>query len=144
MSAKLAFRISAVILVVFALLHTVGFLSFRAPTTEGQAVFQSMRAVSFQVGNSSFSYGKFYEGFGLNATMWMLFGAFVCWQYANLVQIAPKIVAVMGWAFVAVQLISFVLSVIYFSVAPATFSLVLAAFLAWGAWAASRAASVKS
>lgn len=141
MSAKLAFRICAVILILFAAGHTFGFLSFRAPTPEGQAVFQSMRSVSFRVGNSSFSYGKFYEGFGLNATVWMLFGAFLCWQLASLIQTALKFVAVMGWAFVVLQLVSFVLSVIYFSVAPATFSAVLAGFLAWGAWKAPQGAA---
>jgi len=141
MSAKLAFRIAAVILVLFAAGHTFGFLHFQAPTAEGRAVFQAMRNVSFRVGNEEFSYGKFYEGFGLNATLWMLFGAFSCWQYGGLVARAPRAVAVMGWAFVVLQIISFVLSVIYFSVPPAVFSLVVAAILAWGAWRAQKQAA---
>ena len=44
MKAMVWFRVSAVLLVLFALGHTVGFLSFRGTTAEAQAVRAQQRA----------------------------------------------------------------------------------------------------
>ena len=58
MSATLLYRIAAVVFVLFAFGHTFGFLSFRPPSLEGRAVYDSMNNVHFQVGWESFSYGN--------------------------------------------------------------------------------------
>src|SRR5437867_4443896 len=56
MTATRLFRIAAVLLVIFALGHTAGFLNFKPPTKEGFAVLNAMNSVRFQVGGTSFSY----------------------------------------------------------------------------------------
>jgi hypothetical protein len=76
MSATLLYRIAAVVFVLFAFGHTFGFLSFRPPSQEGRAVYDSMNNVHFQVGGKSFSYGNWYRGFGLTITVSMCFGPF--------------------------------------------------------------------
>jgi len=77
MKAAVLYRIAAVLLIIFAAGHTVGFLKFRPETPEGRAVFESMNNVQFQIGRGSFSYGGFYTGFGLFATLYLLFSAYV-------------------------------------------------------------------
>ena len=53
------------ILILFALAHSVGFLGFQAPSEEGRRVWAEMISVHFAVGRHTFSYGGFYLGFGL-------------------------------------------------------------------------------
>jgi len=60
MSATLLYRIASVLLLLFALGHTVGFLKFKPPTAEGVAVRDAMTNVHFQVSGR----GGFYRGLG--------------------------------------------------------------------------------
>jgi hypothetical protein len=126
-SATVWFRISAVILLLFAGLHTFGFLSFKPPTEQGLAVREAMANVHFQVGSKIFSYGGFYRGFGLSATVSMLFESFVCWFLGGLARRNPREVVALGWALVVQQVIGMALSLMYFGVPPTVFAAVLTA-----------------
>ncbi len=128
------YRAASVVFVSFAVGHTLGFLSLTPPTSEAIAVRDAMNSVHFTISGSTFSYGGFYRGFGLSITASMLFEAFLAWQLGGLVRVAPRAAAIMGWALCVLQLASFVLSWMYFSIAPAAFSLVLAVCLGWAAW----------
>jgi hypothetical protein len=134
MKPVVLFRIAAVIFVLFAMGHTIGFLTFKPPTAEGLAVRDSMKNVSFTVQGSTFSYGRFYEGFGLSATVSMLFQAFLAWQLGSLAAAGVNGLRPIAWAFCAVQVVGCALSWIYFSIVPASFSLLLVAILGWAAW----------
>lgn len=125
MKPALIYRTGAVLLVLFAIGHTIGFLRFKPPTQEGLAVRQAMTNVHFPVNGGEFSYGGFYEGFGLFVTAYLLFSAFLAWHLAK--HPDPAI----GWAFCAVQVASLVLSWMYFSAVPAAFSGIVAACLGW-------------
>lgn len=133
MTTQSLYRTAAVVFVLFAAGHTFGFLSFTPPTQEGIAVRAAMTNVHFTVGRSTFSYGDFYRGFGLSATVSMLFQAFLAWQLATLARLAPRMAASVTWALVAVQVIGFVLSCLYFAIPPALFSLGLGLMLAFAA-----------
>jgi hypothetical protein len=119
-SATVWFRISAVILLLFAVGHTLGFLTFKPPTEQGMAVREAMTNVHFQVGGKIFSYGGFYRGFGLSATISMLFEGFLCWFLGGLARRHPREIAPIGWALVVQQIAGMVLSLLYFGV-PAIF-----------------------
>jgi hypothetical protein len=142
MMATRLYRIAAVVLVLFGMLHTVGFLSFQPPTAEGLAVRDAMNRVFFQVGNSSFSYGHFYRGFGLFVTLFLLFSGYLAWYLGGLARTNPMAIGALGWIFVAVQVISLVLDYLYFSLAPTAFSAVATVSLAWAAWIAGSRKSV--
>ena len=124
-SATVWFRISAVILLLFAIGHTFGFLTFKPPTEQGLAVREAMANVHFQVGGKIFSYGGFYRGFGLSATVSMLFEGFVCWFLGGLARRHPREVLAIGWALVVQQIVGMVFSLMYFGVPPTIFSAVL-------------------
>lgn len=134
MKATVLYRIAAVLLVLFAAGHTFGFLTFKSPSAEGRAVFESMNSVHFQVKGSSFSYGAFYRGFGLYITVYLLFSAFLAWRLAAMAINSPGASSTLGWALCAVQMISLGLSWKYFSIVPATFSAVIGVCLGWAAW----------
>src|SRR5258707_402848 len=110
MKATVLFRITAVLFVLFALGHTFGFLSFKPPTQEGQAVRDAMNNVHFEVKGKIFSYGGFYRGFGLSATASMLFESFLAWYLGSMAKRGSREVAVVGWAFFLWQLFGVVLA----------------------------------
>jgi len=89
------------------------------------AVREAMTNVHFQVGGKIFSYGGFYRGFGISATIGMLFEGFICWFLGGLARRSPKEVAPIGWALVVQQIAGMVLALMYFGVPPTIFSAVL-------------------
>ncbi len=133
MKATLFYRTAAVLLLLFALGHTFGFLRFTPTTTEGRAVQSAMNNVRL-VTNADFTYGKFYTGFGLFATAYLLFSAFLAWYLGGLTSKHPESVGALGWSFFATQLACLVLSWMYFSAVPATLSAVVAVCLGSAAW----------
>ncbi len=134
MKATLLYRIASVVFLLFAAGHTLGFLKFRPPTPEGAAVREAMEKVHFRVGRSEFSYGGFYNGFGLTITAYLLFSSFLAWHLGGLAARNPSAIGTLGWAFFAVGVASFALSWIYFFAAPAVLSALVAACLGWAAW----------
>lgn len=137
MTARLPFRLAAIILVLFAAGHTYGFLAFTPPTPASLAVRQAMNTVPMQVGNSTFTYGGFYRGFGLFVTAYLMFSALVAWQLGAMHELGRNFRMLAG-GLIAVQTMSFALSWKYFSILPALFSAIVVALLAWGVAAGSR------
>ena len=134
MSPTLLYRIAAALLLLFAAGHTLGFLAFKPPTSEGLAVRNAMNSVQFQFKGSSYSYGRFYKGFGLMVTAYLLFSAFLAWHLGSLASTSPQSIGVLAWVFVAVQLACLVLSLLYFFLLPALFSGIVVIALGWAAW----------
>ena len=137
-SATVWFRISAVILLLFAVGHTLGFLTFKPPTEQGMAVREAMTNVHFQVGGKIFSYGGFYRGFGLSATVSMLFEGFICRFLGSLARRHPREVVAIGWALIVQQIAGMVLALMYFGVPPTIFSAVLTVCILMATALASR------
>ena len=134
MTATLLYRITAVVLVLFAAGHTFGFLSFRPSSPEGLAVYNAMNSVNFDFNGAVRSYAVFYTGFGLMVTAYLLFCSFLAWHLGSLAASQPKAIGVLAWAFVAVQLASLVLSVLYFFLVPVLLSAIILVCLLWAAW----------
>jgi hypothetical protein len=133
MSATSLYRIAAVLLVLFAAGHTMGFLGFKPATQEGVAVKEAMEKVHFQIGGSSFTYGGFYVGFGLYATVYLLFSAFLAWHLGGLAARDPQAIGALGWVFFAAQLAGFALSWIYFAAPPAVLAALVTICVGWAA-----------
>lgn len=126
-SATVWFRISAALLLLFAVGHTLGFLTFKPPTEQGMAVREAMTNVHFQVGGKIFSYGGFYRGFGLSATVSMIFEGFLCWILGGLARRHPRETIAIGWALVVQQIAGIGLALMYFGLAPIILSALLTA-----------------
>ncbi|MEO6804677.1 MAG: hypothetical protein ABI286_00325 [Edaphobacter sp.] len=122
MRAVVWFRIASILLLLFAVGHTFGFLSFQPSTAEGRAVWTAMNDVHFSVGHSTFSYGAFYKGFGLSITGFQLFMAWLAWQLGSMAKRGVMDARVIAWGIVGLQIVGAGLALRYFSVAPALFS----------------------
>ncbi len=142
MKATALFRTAAILFVLFAVGHTVGFLRLKPPTAEALAVRDAMNQVHFQIGGSSFSYGGFYTGFGLYVTAYLIFSAFLSWHLGKMAASYPAAIGGLGWIFCAIQVASLGLACIYFSIAPASFSALVAICLGWASWSVERPGSL--
>lgn len=136
--ATALYRTAAILFVLFAAGHTVGFLRLEPPTAEALAVRDAMNQVHFVIGGASFSYGGFYTGFGLYVTAYLIFSAFLSWHLGNMSVSYPGAIGGLGWIFCAMQVASLGLACIYFSVAPAALSALVAICLGWAAWSVER------
>jgi hypothetical protein len=138
MNATSLYRIAAVVFLLFAAGHTYGFLSLRPPSAEGRAVFDAMNTVHFEVRGRSYTYGKFYRGFGLSATVSLILSAFLCWHLGELARSSPAAIGALGWVFFGVQLVGVVLNFLYFGPAPMVFSALVSILIGLAAWMARR------
>ena len=134
MKPTLLYRIAALLYVLFAAGHTIGFLRFVPPTAEGVAVRDAMRNVHFTLHGASFNYEGFYHGFGLAVSVYVLFLAFLAWHLGELAKRDPSAIGVLGWMFFAMQLAQLVICVIYFFTLPIALATVLAGLLGLAAW----------
>lgn len=120
MKGVVFYRISAGLLLLFAALHTYGFLSFKPASLDALMVRDAMTNVHFQVRGASLSYGGFYRGFGLFVTAYLLFSVFLALHLAR----HPN--RSIGWGLCSVQIASTALACIYFAAPQIVFSAVVA------------------
>jgi len=139
MSPTPIYRIVAVLLVLFAAGHTLGFMGFKPPTPESAAVRDAMNMVQFEFKGANYSFGNFYIGFGLTITAYLLFAAFLSWHLGTLASAHPQSIGALGWAFAIVQGACLVLSLRYFFLLPAILSGVVVLGLVWAAWLVNNA-----
>ena len=148
MNSTRLYRIAAILFVLFALGHTIGFLTLKPPTPEASAVVEGMNQVHFQIDGADFTYGGFYRGFGLSITVNMLLSAILAWTLADLSRRCPEAIGMLAWSLAGTQVVGLVLALKYFSIAPVLLSAVAAVVLGIAAWkrpvARSSAASVAS
>ena len=83
MTTTLWLRISSVISLVFAALHTLGGLKYWSPMGDNP-VLQAMRTVRFDMMGASRSYLDFYMGFGYSLTVTQVMLAILLWQLSTL------------------------------------------------------------
>jgi len=133
MSAKVLYRIAAIILILFAAGHTFGFLTFKPLSDEGRAVQLGMDNVKLLVEGQTFTYGGFYRGFGLFVTTYLLFFAYLAWHLGKLSATNPAAIGGLRWALVAVQVVCLVLCWMYFFPIAIIFSAAAAICTAWAA-----------
>jgi hypothetical protein len=136
MRAARPFRICAVVLVLFAVLHTFGFLGYKPTSAEGVAVKAAMDGVRFPFGNTARTYGDLYRGFGFSVTAYLLLAALVAWQLPALLATSRESFRALAIGLLGAQTAAVVLSFIFFAMPQAIFSLAVVACVVWGLVAA--------
>jgi hypothetical protein len=131
--ASLFYRIAAVLILLFAIGHTVGFLQ-HDPSGGVDALLASMKSIHFNIQGFSRSYWDFFVGFGLFVTVFLLFAAVISWQLGGLV--AEMLARLRGirWALALCFVVLTFLSSKYFFFLPLVFSIVIALCLIVAAW----------
>ena len=83
MKASLFYRIASVLLLLFAIGHTLGFRQ-NVPEWGVTSVIDLMRSVHFDAQGFNRTYWDFFSAFGLFFSVFLLFSAVLAWQLAGL------------------------------------------------------------
>ena len=83
MKASLFYRIAFVLLILFAVGHTLGFRRVD-PRWGVDSLIQQLRSTHFDVQGFNRSYWDFFTGFGFFVTILLFFASIVSWQQGSL------------------------------------------------------------
>jgi hypothetical protein len=133
MKVSLIYRIASVLLMLFAVGHTLGFRQ-TLPEWGVNSLVASMRTIHFNAQGFNRSYYDFYVGFGLFVSVLLLFASVSAWQLGGMNREALARIPGIRWSlaicFVAVTALSWM----YFFLIPIIFSSVIAVCLLMAAW----------
>ena len=137
MKASLFYRIAAVLLVLFALGHTLGFRE-TDPAWGVDALVGSMRSIHFDVLGFSRTYWDFFVAAGLSVGVFYLFAAVLAWQLGGLPADTLAGLRTTAWAlalgFGAIMVVSWT----YLFIIPIVFSTLITVCLTAAAWLSAR------
>jgi hypothetical protein len=137
MKASIFYRIAAVVLVLFALGHTLGFRQ-NVPEWGASAVIDLMRSVHFNAQGFYRSYWDFFSAFGLYFSVFLLFSAVLAWQLGSL---APETMSRMrgvAWTLAITFWVVTALTVRYGFTTPLVCAVVATLSLTAAAWLSSK------
>jgi hypothetical protein len=137
MRVSLLYRVASVLLVLFAIGHTLGFQR-TDPRWGADSVVGSMRTTRFNVDGFSRTYWDFFTGFGLFVTAFLVFAAILAWQLGGLTKDQLMLLSVVSWTFAICFVGITVLSWMYFFIIPGIFSSVVGLCLVLAAWLAQK------
>ena len=134
MRASLFYRISSVLLLLFAFGHTIGFRK-ADPRWGADKVVKGMQSVSFDVQSFNRTYWDFFTGFGLFVSVFLVFAAVLAWQFGSMPPERLSAIPVERWSFAMCFVLIAGLTWRYFFMAPGIFSTLVALGLVGAAWA---------
>ena len=137
MKTSLLYRIASVLLILFALGHTMGFRRID-PRWRIDPLISQLRSTRFDVQGFDRSYWDFFTGFGLFVTILLLFASIVSWQLGGLPKESLSSMRLTTWGLAVTFVIVTFLSYRYFFIIPVVFSAVVAVLLILAAWVASK------
>ena len=133
MKASSLYRISSILLVLFAIGHTLGFRQID-PAWGVDSLVQSMKSIHFNANGADRTYWDFFVGFGLFVTVLMLFASIIAWQFGSLPSDILATMRISAWGFAICFAVVAYLSWRYFFIVPVVFSIAIFLCLAAAAW----------
>ena len=130
MKASLFCRIAAVLLLLFAFGHTLGFRQ-SDPTWGVDTLLGAMRSIHFYVQGFSRTYWDLFVAAGFSVGVFYLFAAVLAWQLAK---VPAETLAVVRWAFALSFAAITLVSCTYLFIIPIVLSLLVTLCLTAGAW----------
>jgi hypothetical protein len=131
--ARILYRISSVLLLLFAAGHTFGFRQ-NNPAWGADAVLGLMRSVHFDAQGFTRTYWDFFSAFGLFLSVFLLFAAVLAWQLSRLpaetLARVRSIARALAICFAAITVVSWR----YAFATPIVFSIVITLCLTAAAW----------
>ena len=137
MKASLLYRIASILLILFALGHTLGFRRLD-PRWKLDSIIAALRSTHFEVQGLNRTYWDFYVGFGLFVTVLLLFAALLAWQLGGLSREHLSAMPIITWGLAGCFVVVTFLSWKYFFIVPVIFSCVVTICLILAAVAAGR------
>ena len=133
MKAATCYRIAAVLLLLFALGHTLGFRQ-SDPAWKVDALLLSMRTIHFYVLGFQRTYWDLFQAAGFSVGIFYLFAAVLAWQLGSLPAANGVLLRGTAWALAACFAAITVVSWEYLFILPIAFSGLITLCLAAGAW----------
>src|SRR6266481_1595351 len=141
MKASMFYRIAAVLLLLFAVGHTLGFRQ-SDPKWGVDALLVSMRSIHFDVQGFNRTYWDLFVAAGFLVGVFYLFAAVLAWQLGGLPAATLALMRGTRWAFALSFAAITVVSWRYLFILPIVFSIVITFCLAAAAWLSTRQVSV--
>jgi len=133
MKAPILYRISSILLLLFAAGHTFGFRQ-NNPEWGANAVLGLMRSVHFNAQGFTRTYWDFFTAFGLFFSVFVLFAAVLAWLLAGLPADTLARVRSIAWALALCFVAITALTWRYAFTTPILFSTVITVCLIAAAW----------
>ena len=137
MKASIFYRVAAVLLLLFAAGHTLGFRQ-SDPKWGVDGLLGSMRSIHFDVQGFNRTYWDLFVAAGLSVGVFYLFAAILAWQLGSLPKETLALMRGIAWAFALCFAALTVVSWTYLFVLPIVFSLVITVCLISAAWLSSK------
>jgi hypothetical protein len=131
--ASTFYRIAAVLLLLFAVGHTLGFRQ-SDPKWGVDTLLDSMRSVHFDVQGFSRTYWDLFVAAGLSVGVFYLFAAILAWQLGGLPAEALVLMRGTAWMFALCFAAITVVSWKYLFILPIALSIVITVCLVVAAW----------
>lgn len=134
MKASIAYRTASVLLVLFAIGHTYGFLQINPEWQGTDSVIHLMRSIHFNAQGFDRTYWDFFSSFGLFFTVSLLFEAILSWQLGALPPETFARIRSTAWAFAGSFAVITALCWRYAFTTPLVFSALITVCLIVGVW----------
>jgi hypothetical protein len=135
------YRIAAVLLLLFAIGHTLGFRQ-SDPKWGVDALLGSMRSIHFDVQGFNRTYWDLFAAAGFSVGVFYLFAAILAWQLGGLPAATLALMGDTAWAFALCFAAITVVSWRYLFIIPIAFSFVITLCLTAAAWLSTRQVSM--
>jgi len=139
MRASLFYRIAAVLLLLFALGHTLGFRQ-SDPAWRVDALLGSMRSIHFDVQGFTRTYWDLFLAAGFSVGVFYFFAAILAWQLGGLPAAALASLRGTAWAFALCFAAITVVSWRFLFILPIAFSIAITLCLTAAAWLSAKRA----
>lgn len=133
MKASVLYRIAAVLLLLFAAGHTLGFRQ-SDPAWGVDALLGSMRSIHFNVQGSDRTYWDLFLAGGFSVGVFYVFAAILAWQLGGLPAATLALMRGTAWAFALCFAAITVVCCKYLFALPIAFSIVITSCLIAAAW----------
>jgi hypothetical protein len=143
MKASLFYRMAAVLLLLFAAGHTLGFRQ-SDPTWGVDALLGSMRSIRFDVQGFKRTYWDLFVAAGFSVGVFYLFAAILAWQLGGLPAETLAFLRGTAWAFALCFAAITVVSWRYLFILPIAFSIMITLCLTAAAWLSAKRGSTPS
>ena len=137
MNASTLYRIAAVLLLLFAVGHTLGFRQ-ADPSWGVDALRSSMRSIHFDVQGFNRTYWDLFVAAGFSVGVFYLFAAILAWQLGGLPVATQALMRGTAWALALSFATISVVSWRYLFFIPIAFSIAITACLTAAAWISAK------
>jgi hypothetical protein len=137
MKASTFYRIAAVLLLLFAIAHTLGF-RHSEPVWGVDALLGSLRSTHFDVQGFDRTFWDFFVAAGFSVGVFYLFAAIFAWQLGSLPAATLALMRGTAWAFALAFAAITVVSWRYLFIIPVAFSIAITVCLTAAAWISTK------